>query len=117
MSVGDIMKRRIYDELLKWKNNSDNIKPLMVLGVRQCGKTYIIDDFCKREYKNYVYVNLFEQDNIVELYESNLTSDDKFNRLKLLVGFDIELDNTILFIDEIQESEKLISELKYFVSF
>lgn len=34
MSVGDIMKRRIYDELLKWKNNSDNIKPLMVLGVR-----------------------------------------------------------------------------------
>ena len=48
MSVGDIMKRRIYDELLKWKNNSDNIKPLMVLGVRQCGKTYIIDEFCKR---------------------------------------------------------------------
>ena len=34
MSVGNIMKRRIYDELLKWKNNSDNIKPLMVLGVR-----------------------------------------------------------------------------------
>ena len=52
----------------------------MVLGVRQCGKTYIIEDFRKREYKNYIYVNLFEQDNIVELYESNLTSDDKFNR-------------------------------------
>ena len=108
------MERLIYDELLKWKNNNDNIKPLMVLGVRQCGKTYIIEDFCKREYKNYIYVNLFEQANIVELYESNLTSDDKFNRLKLLLGFDIELEDTILFIDEIQESEKLISELKYF---
>ena len=114
MNLGDFMERLIYDELLKWKKNNDNIKPLMVLGVRQCGKTYIIEDFCKREYKNYIYVNLFEQDNIVELYESNLTSDDKFNRLKLLLGFDIELEDTILFIDEIQESEKLISELNYF---
>lgn len=110
----DFMKRQIYDDLLMWKNNSDNVKPLMILGVRQCGKTYIIDEFCKREYKNYVYVNLFEKDNIVELYESNLTSDEKFNRFKLLLGFDIELEDTIIFIDEIQVSEKLISELKYF---
>ena len=50
----DFMKRQIYDDLLMWKNNSDNVKPLMILGVRQCGKTYIIDEFCKREYKNYV---------------------------------------------------------------
>lgn len=110
----DFMKRQIYDDLLMWKNNSDNVKPLMILGVRQCEKTYIIDEFCKREYKNYVYVNLFEKENIVDLYESNLTSDEKFNRFKLLLGFDIELEDTILFIDEIQVSEKLISELKYF---
>lgn len=108
------MKRKIYDELYKWKNNKDNIKPLMVLGVRQSGKTYIINEFCRREYENYVYVNLFEQDNIVELYESNLTSDEKFNRLKILLSFDLEQENSILFIDEIQESEQLISELKYF---
>jgi len=108
------MKRKIYNELIKWKNNSENIKPLMILGVRQSGKTYIINEFCKNEYKNYVYINLFEQDNVVELYNSNLTSDEKFNRLKLLLNFDLEEENTILFIDEIQESEKLISELKYF---
>ena len=108
------MKRKIYNELIKWKENTDNIKPLMVLGVRQAGKTYIIDEFCKREYKNYVYVNLLEQNDIIELYNSNLTSLEKFNRLKLLLDFDIEKSDTILFIDEIQESEKLISELKYF---
>lgn len=108
------MKRKIYNELIKWKNNNDNIKPLMVLGVRQAGKTYIIDEFCKREYKNYIYVNLLEQTDIIELYNSNLTSLEKFNRLKLLLDFDIEKPDTILFIDEIQESEKLISELKYF---
>ena len=108
------MKRKIYNELLNWKNNTKNVKPLMVLGVRQSGKTYIINEFCKNEYKNYIYVNLFEQDNIVELYNTNLTSDEKFNRLKVLLDFDLEQEDTILFIDEIQESEKLVSELKYF---
>ena len=108
------MKRKIYDELLKWKNNTDNVKPLMVLGVRQSGKTYIINEFCKNEYSNYVYVNLFENTNVIELYNSNLTSIEKFNRLKLLLDFDFENEDTILFIDEIQESEKLIAELKYF---
>ena len=108
------MKRKIYDELLKWKNSTDNVKPLMVLGVRQSGKTYIINEFCKNEYSNYVYVNLFENTNVIELYNSNLTSIEKFNRLKLLLDFDFENEDTILFIDEIQESEKLIAELKYF---
>ena len=108
------MKRKIYNELLKWKSTSNNRKPLLVLGVRQSGKTYIIDQFCKNEYENYAYVNLFENDNVIELYNSNLTSDEKFAQFKVLLNFDFEKENSILFIDEIQESEKLISELKYF---
>lgn len=48
------MKRKIYESLLSWKD-SKLFKPLMILGVRQCGKTYIIDEFCKNEYKNYIY--------------------------------------------------------------
>ena len=106
------MKRKIYDELIKWKNNTNNLKPLMILGVRQCGKTYIINEFCKNEFKNYKYVNLLKEDNIIELYNSNLTSDEKYKRLKVLLNFDFDTEDTILFIDEIQESEKLISELK-----
>jgi hypothetical protein len=108
------MKRKIYNELLAWKNNIENIKPLMILGVRQSGKTYIIEEFCKKEYKNFVKINLFDNASIIELYNSSLSSDEKFNRLKLLVGMDLEKEDTILFIDEIQESEKLIAELKYF---
>ena len=107
------MKRKIYDELLNWKN-SDNIKPLMVLGARQVGKTYIIKEFCSHEFKNFIYVNLFERNDIVDLYNENLNSDDKFMRLKVMLDFDIEKEDSVLFIDEIQESEKLISELKYF---
>ena len=107
------MQRKIYQELLKWKNLKE-FKPLMVLGVRQSGKTYIVEEFCKKEFKNYIYINLLENDNIIELYNSNLSSNEKFARLKVLLNFDIEKEDTILFIDEIQESEKLISELKYF---
>lgn len=108
------MKRKIYDELIKWKNNTDNIKPLMILGVRQCGKTYIINEFCQKEFDNYVSINLFDNNEIIDLYNSNLNSDEKYNRLKLLLDFDIDKENTCLFIDEIQQCEALISELKYF---
>lgn len=108
------MKRKIYDDLLKWKNKKNQRKPLMVLGVRQCGKTYVIEDFCKNEYKHYKKINLFNDKNIVNLYKSNLTSDQKYRQFKVDIGFDFEKEDSILFIDEIQECEELISELKYF---
>lgn len=50
----------------------------MILGVRQCGKTYIINEFCQNEYKNVVQINLLQRDDIVKLYETDLTSDEKF---------------------------------------
>ena len=56
----DFMKRKIYNKLLEWKNNLDDIKPLMVLGARQVGKTYVINEFCKNEFDNYVHINLLQ---------------------------------------------------------
>ncbi len=107
------MKRKIYNDLLNWKN-TDNFKPLVVLGVRQCGKTYIIDEFCKNEFKYYKKVNLLENSDVVKLYKSDEPSEKKYNDLKLLLDFDFDKEGSILFIDEIQVSEELISELKYF---
>ena len=107
------MKRKIYDELLKWKNTKD-FKPLIVLGVRQCGKTYIIDEFCKKEFKNYKKVNLLSETDVVNLFASSESSEKKYNDLKILLDFDFDKEDSILFIDEIQVSEELISELKFF---
>lgn len=108
------MKRKIYDKLIEWKNNP-NKKPMMVLGVRQCGKTYIIEEFCKNEYKKCITVNLFERTDIVNLYKSDsLNSEEKYKQLKSLINFDFDEPDTIIFIDEIQESEELISDLKFF---
>lgn len=107
------MKRKIYNQLIEWKNNKIN-KPLLILGVRQCGKTYIINEFCQNEYKNYLKINLLERNDVVNLYKENINSEEKYKRLKAMINFDFDKDNSILFIDEIQESEELISELKYF---
>ena len=107
------MKRKIYDELLKWKNTKE-FKPLIVLGVRQCGKTYIIDEFCKNEFKNYKKVNLLSDTDVVNLFASSESSEKKYNDLKILLDFDFDKEDSILFIDEIQVSEELISELKFF---
>ena len=71
------MKRKIYQKLLDWKNDS-NYKPMVLIGARQVGKTYIIEEFCKNEFSSYVTVNLFERKDIIELYKSNMSSDEKF---------------------------------------
>ena len=65
------MKRKIYEDLLKWKNTESKI-PLMVVGARQIGKTYIINEFCKKEFKKYIYINLFEHLEIVEIFHQKI---------------------------------------------
>ena len=50
------MKRNVYSNLLDWKND-ENHKPLILLGARQVGKTYILKEFARNEFDNYVYVN------------------------------------------------------------
>ena len=107
------MKRKIYDELLNWKKNNIDI-PLMVVGARQIGKTYTINEFCEKEFNKYVYINLFEDKNIINIYNEEISSTEKFQKLELYLGKKIDLDNTIIFFDEIQESEELISSLKFF---
>ncbi len=107
------MKRKIYEDLLNWKNTSIDT-PLMVIGARQIGKTYIINEFCKNEFENYIYINLLDNPKIIELFEQPISTEEKFTQLKWILNVDIDLDSTIIFFDEIQLSEKLISNLKYF---
>lgn len=78
-------------------------------------KTYVIKDFCKNEFENVCVINLLERDDIIELFSRSINSEEKYNILKTMLNYDIEDENTVLFIDEIQESEDLISQLKFFV--
>jgi predicted AAA+ superfamily ATPase len=107
------MKRKFYHVLMDWKNKNINT-PLMVIGARQIGKTYIIDEFCKNEFEDYIYINLMEKQSIVQIFEENSDFETKIRKLELELNRKIFPEKTVVFIDEIQESEKAISSLKAF---
>jgi len=107
------MKRKFYNILMEWKNKDANI-PLMVVGARQIGKTYIIDKFCKNEFEDYIYINLMEKQSIIRIFEEEENFETKVRKLELELNKKIIPKKTILFIDEIQESENVISSLKAF---
>ena len=107
------MRRKIYNQLKEWKNSGME-KPLMIIGARQIGKTYIINEFCKNEFSKYIYINLLEHSEIINIFEQPISIKEKYNRIKIYLDIDIDVENTIIFFDEIQESEQLISSLKYF---
>ena len=108
-----LMKRKFYNVLMDWKNRNINT-PLMVVGARQIGKTYIIDEFCKNEFEDYIYINLMEKPGIVKIFEEDSDFEMKVKKLELELNKKIIPNKTIVFIDEIQESEKAISSLKAF---
>ena len=66
------MKRLIYNNLLKWKASADR-KPLILLGARQVGKTYILKDFGEREFQNMVYVNCHQNEFTSNLFRDLMT--------------------------------------------
>lgn len=112
---GDNMYRKIYKKLLSWKNTKEDNKPLMILGARQVGKTYIIENFCQKEFSNFKEINLLRDLRVLNLYkDTTLDSNEKYNYLKTIIEFDLDKPDSVLFIDEIQESQELIAELKYF---
>ena len=108
-----LKKRKIYEDLLKWKNTESKI-PLMVVGARQIGKTYIIDEFCKKEFKKYIYINLLETPEIVSIFSRDINVMEKFKRMEIFLDTKIDIENTVIFFDEVQESEDIISALKFF---
>lgn len=62
------MYREIIKDLIKWKDRT-NRKPLLLTGVRQCGKTYIVEKFANENFKNYVYVNFEETKNYSAIFD------------------------------------------------
>lgn len=107
------MYRNIIEQLKKWKNKEDR-KPLILSGARQVGKTYILKRFGEQEFANVAYINC--DDN--ELAKNLFTQDYNIQRIILAIGAitsqSIEAGKTLIILDEIQESPRGLSVLKYF---
>ena len=88
--------------------------PLMLVGARQTGKTYILEEFCKKNFENYVYFNLEKEQDVSEIFSHSLVPEDIIEEIQILKNIDFDVENTVIFIDEIQVNEKAITSLKYF---
>ena len=106
------MKRIIYKDLLEWKNSKER-KPLIVDGARQTGKTWILKEFGKNEFRNTVYINCDEESEMKTLFFD-------FDVKRLLRAFSsiteesISPGETLIILDEVQEVPLAITSLKYF---
>lgn len=108
------MERQIINDLIEWKN-SKRRKPLLLTGVRQCGKTYVIKEFGEKYFENYIYINFESNEKLSGIFEFDF---DVERMIKEIEDFAdqgrIEPGKTLLIFDEIQECPKAITSLKYF---
>ena len=107
------MKRTLYNQLVEWKNSSAR-KPLILEGARQVGKTWLMKEFGRNEYKNMVYVNCADDNFAKSLFSSNLKPNRILRDIVASTGQRIEAGKTLVIFDEIQEAPNGITSLKYF---
>ena len=106
------MRRDIEKELILWKAQKEKY-PLIIRGARQVGKSYLVETFGKTHFQNNVIVNLEFQPQLKDCFKS-LDPSEIINKLQLILGVQIKEDNTLLFLDEIQECPQAIMALRYF---
>ena len=107
------MERLIMHKLLDWKN-SPYRKPLILKGVRQVGKTWILKEFGKRYYENVAYFNFDENEEYKQFFETTKDVDRILQNLMLVSGENIAPEKTLIIFDEVQDCPKVINSMKYF---
>lgn len=108
----NVMKRNAIKELYEWKENNGR-KPLVILGARQVGKTWLMKEFGKEAYKKCAYVNFEDNDDLRGLFEHDFDIQRIIANIQWTTGVTIDED-TLIILDEIQEAPRGITALKYF---
>ena len=108
-----MLKRKIEKNIEKWLDNSE--KALLVYGVRQAGKTFIIRECLKRNGCEYIEFNLINQPELVEILRDSTGIDDLILKLSLYSEKKIIPGKTIFFFDEIQRYKEIVTKIKFLV--
>lgn len=110
-----MLKRKMEQRLMEWKNTVGH-KPLIVKGCRQCGKTFSVLEFAKKNYKHVVYLNFFENPDYASVFAGSLDVDNIIMMLSALLGKEavFEAGETVLVLDEIQDCPDARTALKFF---
>ena len=107
------MQREIMKDLEAWKD-SPRRKPLVLTGVRQCGKTYIVKEFGEKHFENLVTVNFEETQAASAIFEYDFDVARIVSELEFLTRQKIAPGTTLLFFDEVQQCPRAVTALKYF---
>lgn len=106
------MERNILNDLCKWKD-SKRRKPLILRGARQVGKTWVLQEFGKRYFSDFLYVNLERQEEFKQFFHLTKDVHRILQNLSMASGKKVTKDTLIVF-DEIQACEEALNTLKYF---
>ena len=112
-----MLKRKIYDKLIDWKykRKTEGIKKcLLVKGARQVGKSFIIKQFGKNEYKSFVCIDFFRQPALKSIFDGDLTSEEILKRITANIrDFSLVAGDTLIFLDEIQRCGNARTAIKF----
>jgi hypothetical protein len=107
------MKRNIYQELCSWKEREGR-KPLILLGARQVGKTWIMKEFGRTQFETVAYINCDDEPLSRQLFETDYNIERILLSLQAITGIKIEPGKTLIIFDELQEVPRGLHALKYF---
>ena len=112
------MKRKIYNDILKWKEESQGKTALLVEGARRVGKSYIVEEFAKENYKSYILIDFSKVPNEVkELFDNYLDNlDYLFTYISNYYGIKLYERNTLFIFDEIQFCPRARGAIKHLVA-
>ena len=109
------MKRKIYNKIKEWKTQWDGRTALLVDGARRIGKSWIVEEFARNEYKSYILIDFNNvQESIPELFDKYLNDlDTFFMRLSLYTGVKLFPRESLIILDEVQMCPKARAAIKY----
>ena len=107
------MQRKLMCQLESWKA-SDERRPLLVMGARQVGKTWLMKEFGRTSFSRTAYLRFDNDAALCALFEADYNLTRILAGIEILVGFKISPENTLIVFDEIQECPRALTALKYF---
>lgn len=111
-----VFKRKIYNKILKWKNESNGETALMVQGARRIGKSTIVEEFAKNEYSSYIVIDFNKASSVVKsLFDDLMDLDFIFLQLQTIYNVVLENRKSVIIFDEVQKCPKARQAIKYLV--
>ena len=112
-----VFKRKIYEEILEWKEKRSNKYALLIKGARRVGKSTIAEEFAKNEFKSYILIDFAHTSNeIIELFDDTYNLDFFFLKLQQLTGVRLYKNESVIIFDEVQLLPKARQAIKYLVA-